>query len=259
MCIRDSREYRAAVKASVERNVAAAKVFLQENWAEGGRFVVDVCRQKVKSCHAYMGLFGHRYGWVPAGFKQSITELEFGWAVERWPQGTVPIFVLLPVKGSEADKELLGWARPWIEKECPDEKSRDEEAHSQRAFLASVTAWSSNGPMLTFYGNQQELTEKAHCSILDWNLFLYEEALAGRRQAQGEIPAHELGRIGCEAQQTALIQALDAFREHPRQRAIAFLVHGPENHGQREFAEFLCRRDDEWEDCAVLGLSLIHI
>ena len=43
--------------------------------------------------------------------------------------------------------------------------------------------------------------------------------------------------------------ALEAFRQCCGQWAIAFLVHGAENHGQREFAEFFCRCD-EWDDCA---------
>ena len=42
----------------------------------------DVTR--VKNCDAYMGLFGHRYGWIPPGFTRSITELDFRWAVEHW-------------------------------------------------------------------------------------------------------------------------------------------------------------------------------
>ena len=120
----DCRKYREAVRDVVQDNVPQAKIFLQEDWAEGGHFVVDICRQRVRTCDAYMGLFGHRYGWKPPGHSHSITALKFAWAVERWPQRAVPIFILLPEKGSEADVQLHDWASPYIERECPDEASR---------------------------------------------------------------------------------------------------------------------------------------
>lgn len=71
----DSRGYREAVRDVVQDIVPQGKVFLQENWAAGGNFVDAVCRQRVRTCDAYMGLFGHRYGWQPPGYTRSITEL----------------------------------------------------------------------------------------------------------------------------------------------------------------------------------------
>ncbi|WP_300451772.1 DUF4062 domain-containing protein [Accumulibacter sp.] len=244
----DCRLYREAVKAAVERNVKGGKVFLQRDWVAGGHFVVDVCQREVETCDAYMGLFGHRYGWIPPDHTRSITELEFRWATKRWPQRDVPIFILLPEKGSDADRQLREWALPYIENEYPDKESRDKATQAQQRFLQAVGDWASQGRMLTFYGNQQELTEKACFSIVNWNLLLLEEALAGRKQAKGEIPAHELGRIGREDQRTALSKAFEAFGERPGERAVAFLVHGAENHGQREFAEFLHGWEEQWEE-----------
>lgn len=245
----DCREYRHAVRDVVEKNVPQGKVFLQENWAEGGQFVVDVCRQRVRTCDAYMGLFGHRYGWRPPGYTCSITELEFRWAVERWEPRVPPIFILLPEKGSEADRQLHDWAVPYIEEECPDEAARCRHDQAQQAFLNSVRDWATEGRMLTFYGNREDLRDKALSTIQNWNLDLYRKAPSRRQKAVGDIPAEELGYLGREAQCRALSDALEAFRERSGQRAIVFLVHGAENHGQREFAEFLCRCD-EWEDCA---------
>ena len=247
----DCREYREAVRDVVQDNVPQAKVFLQENWAEGGHFVDQVCRQRVRDCDAYIGLFGHRYGWKPPGYTRSITELEFCWAVERWAQRAAPIFILLPEKGSDADRQLQAWARPYLDSECPDEVSRQQHEQAQQAFLAAVTAWASDGRILTFYGNRRQLEGKALSSIQNWNMALLRQALAGRRKPVGDIPAAELGRLGREGQLSALRDALEAFRERAGQRAIAFLAHGAENHGQREFAEFLYRWDDEWEDCSV--------
>ncbi len=237
----DCREYREAVRDVVEKNVPQGKVFLQESWAEGGQFVVDVCRQRVKSYDAYMGLFGHRYGWQPPDYTCSITELEFRWAVERWEQRVPPIFILLPEKGSEADRQLHDWAAPYIEKEYPDDAARCRHDQAQQAFLKSVRDWAAVGRMLTFYGNREELRDKALSTIQNWNMDLYRKAPLRRQKAAGDIPAEELGRIGREEQLGELRSALRAFRQSSGQRAIAFLVHGAENHGQREFAQFLCR------------------
>jgi hypothetical protein len=100
------------VRDVVQDNVQQAKVVLQEIWAEAGDFVVDVCRQRVRTCDACMGLFGDRYGWQPPGFT---------WAVERWAQRAAPIFILLPEKGSEADTQLHGWTRPYRQHLTDDE------------------------------------------------------------------------------------------------------------------------------------------
>jgi len=244
----DCLEYREAVRDVVQDNVPQGKVFLQENWAERGQFVVDVCRQRVRTSDAYMGLFGHRYGWQPPGHTRSITELEFRWAVERWPQRVAPIFILLPEKGSEADRLLHDWAAPYIEQECPGDAARCRHDQAQQAFLKAVGDWAADGRMLTFYGNRRQLEGKALSTIQNWNMDLLRQALVGRRRPAGDIPAEELGRLGREEQCEVLSEALEAFRERSGQRAIAFLVHGAENHGQREFAEFLCRCD-EWDDC----------
>lgn len=247
----DCREYREAVRDFVQDNVPAAKIFLQENWAAGSEFVVDVCEGRVKACDAYMGLFGHRYGWIPPGFTKSITELEFRWAVKHWPQPVPPIFVLLPEKGSEADNKLAECARPLLEKEFPDENARAEGVRAQQDFLSSVINWVANGRILVYYRDQLQLVGKALSCVQHWNQKLLRQAYEGRKKSIGDIPSEELGRIGREPQQTALRKSLEAFRERQGQRAIAFLVHGPQNHGQREFAEFLYRWDDEWEDCGV--------
>ena len=245
----DCRCYREAVRDVLQRHVSKAQVWLQEDWAAGGQFVVEVCRAKVRSCDAYLGLFGHRYGWIPPDHSKSITELEFGWAVERWPrQQAAPIFVFLPKPGSKADDELRASAAACFRDDSLDEASRRLQDERQSAFLNLVRSWAA-GRILLFYEHEQELREKALSSVNHWNLALLHRALDDRRQATGNIPGDELGRIGREPQRRALADALAAFHDRPQQRAIAFLVHGRENHGQREFAEWLARADDPWEEC----------
>ena len=245
----DCKDYREAVKDFVQDNLKSAKIFLQENWAEGGKFVVDVCKERIDTSDAYFGLFGHRYGWIPPGYKHSITELEFRWATERWNGTVSPIFVLRPEPGSEADLHLKERANFYLASLSPDEA--DADCAAQQCFLAAISEWAGDGRILVFYRTPLQLVGKALSCVQNWNLDLLRRAARGRRQAAGDIPEGELGRVGREDQITALGRALEAFRDRREARAAAFLIHGPENHGQREFTEFLQRWDEEWDDMDV--------
>lgn len=241
----DCKAYREAVRDFIHDNIEQAKVFLQENWAEGGNFVEPVCKRKVDECDAYMGLFGYRYGWTPPLQRRSITELEFRWAVDRWNTGEAPIFVLRPVPGSEADRHLRDQAAVFHGKLSPAEAEADQAA--QRTFLASVDQWASDGRIQVFYNGPTQLLGKALCCIKNWDQAVLRKASRSRFEAPGVIPGSELGQIGRAEHIDALSAALEALREHRAERAAAFLIHGPENHGQLEFVEFLRNWQDEWE------------
>ncbi|AWI81143.1 hypothetical protein CEW87_18305 [Parazoarcus communis] len=243
---KDCKAYRESVRDFVQSNLPAAKIYLQEDWSEGGHFVVDVCKARVTESDGYFGLFGFRYGWIPPGFQYSITELEFRWAEAKWGNGEAPVFILLPEAGSPAEKHLREAAKAQTDLDPPDLAALDNA--NQTRFLQTVKEWAADGRIMVFYRDQVELLGKALSSIQNWNLTLLRQALAGRRQASGDIPLAELGRIGRDTQRMALVDALEDFRSVKGERAAAFLVHGPENHGQREFAEFLNVWDDEWED-----------
>jgi len=43
----------------------------------------DACLELVRKCHYYVGIFAHRYGHIPDGDKQSITEQEYRCAIEN--------------------------------------------------------------------------------------------------------------------------------------------------------------------------------
>jgi Domain of unknown function (DUF4062)/inactive STAND len=247
----DCKQYREAVRDFVHENLETAKIFLQEDWSKGGQFVVDVCEAKIRECDAYFGLFGHRYGWVPPGYTKSITELEFRWAAARWSGPTVPIFILLPEKGSDADRDLRCWALPCLAKDFADEAGRAAAEQVHQEFLQSVTQWAANGRMLVYYRDRWQLVGKALSCIQNWNLDLLRRALNGRREPAGNIPGEELGRISWD-QREALTHALEALRDRASERAACFVVHGPENHGQRQFADFLSRWE-EWDDTPVFS------
>jgi hypothetical protein len=247
----DCRVYRQDVRDFIQDNVPAAKLHLQEDWAEGGQIVEDTCRRKLDESDGYLGLFGYRYGYRPPGREHSITELEFRHAVHRWPGREQPIFILRAELGSESDRHLRAAADALYECDPPEHAARDRAA--QMRFLQTVSSWASTeGHLLVIYNNHRQLLGKALSCIQNWNLELLRRASTARRTLDvADIPSDELGRIGRAGQQEALRGALEAFRAHADQRAAAFLVHGPENHGQRELADFICRWQDEWEDAAV--------
>lgn len=60
----DCREYREAVRDFVQANEPAAKISLQEDWAAGGEFVVDVCERRVCYVPPYSRLFVASYSGV---------------------------------------------------------------------------------------------------------------------------------------------------------------------------------------------------
>jgi CheY-like chemotaxis protein len=42
----------------------------------------DACFDEIKGCNAFVGLYAHRYGFVPSGAEQSITEMELDFALK---------------------------------------------------------------------------------------------------------------------------------------------------------------------------------
>lgn len=248
----DCKEYRVAVSEFIHDNIDAAKIFLQENWADGAKFVVTECEKKIKECDAYVGLFGYRYGWTPPGFSKSITELEFHWALDKWEStAEPPIFVFLPEKGSEADMQLRAWAQECLHQEYPDEDLRTRSQESQAAFLALVKQWASEGRILVYYRTPLQLLGKALSCVQNWNKEIWRNASMLGKQTVGAIPTHLFGRLGTDDQRKAIENNLEVFRDQSNARAICFLTYGPENHGQREFSEFLYRWEEEWEETQV--------
>lgn len=54
-----------------------------ETWPAQDADAQTVCLGKVDQADVFLGICGHRYGWVPPGQTQSISELEYQRAVER--------------------------------------------------------------------------------------------------------------------------------------------------------------------------------
>ncbi|HEV7504512.1 MAG TPA: DUF4062 domain-containing protein [Thermoanaerobaculia bacterium] len=77
----DLKEYREAAVAACQR-VGLLPVYM-ESFPPDPRDAVAFCKAKVEEADLFLGLYAHRYGYVPDGSKASITEMEYDWACER--------------------------------------------------------------------------------------------------------------------------------------------------------------------------------
>lgn len=258
----DCGTYRTDLKAYVENNTDGVKIDLQKHWAGGAADVVSACKAKFNAQDAYLGLFGRRYGWVPAGFKpDSITRLEWRWAVERWKaEREPPIFIFRPRKGEKAFVDLEQLADDAFDRETPpaSPSMRADSRAAQEQFMAEVDAWANvaGGRIMEFFVTREQLQQKAAKAVNCWNLRLLRQARQGARPGADQIPAAELGRIGREDDFWRLQQTLDVLDAGTGGTALALAVHGDEGHGQLEFAEAL-RQWTYWEDCEVPALRSV--
>ena len=245
---RDCDPFRQALKVEIEARSRDAKIHLQEHWIHPAAKVVEVCRSKLHEQDAYIGLFGHRHGWQPPGVEESITQLEFRWAQDRWNGNHPPIFVLLPELGSRADICLRLAAGRALRSDFPDKAARRTSWHRQKAFLSEVRRWAGDRIIIS-YSDRSDLLSKGSHAIKDWNLELLERASSGRRRAAMRIPDADLGMIGREKQLETLKNVLKHTRRRHDAPALAFCLHGAEGHGQLAFAELVADRDywDYWD------------
>jgi tetratricopeptide (TPR) repeat protein len=66
-----------------------------EDFGPDPRKAVDVCREKVEQADIFVGLYAHRYGFIPDGFNgRSVTELEYRWAVDQNPNLPILVFMV---------------------------------------------------------------------------------------------------------------------------------------------------------------------
>jgi tetratricopeptide (TPR) repeat protein len=100
---RDLKEYREAAVHACQR-VGLLPIYMEE-FPPDPRKAVAVCQAKVEEADLFLGIYAHRYGYVPAGSEVSITEMEYDWAVGR----NLPVYLYVadpdqPWPPSQVDK-----------------------------------------------------------------------------------------------------------------------------------------------------------
>jgi len=77
--------------------------------------IVAECRKRVMEADAFVLILGLWYGWIPRGYKHSITHLEFKWARQRWLRVRYPrVFVLVPYVGGTTWRVLRKNAETYL-------------------------------------------------------------------------------------------------------------------------------------------------
>jgi hypothetical protein len=110
-----------------------ADIVAMENFGPDPRTAVELCQEKLERADLFLGLYAHRYGYLPDGFAgRSITELEYEWAAARRP----PLPFLLFVANDE-----LPWPPKWVD--------RGDSAERLQAFVTRLRARHTVGTLTT--------------------------------------------------------------------------------------------------------------
>lgn len=134
---RDLRDCRQAVEEAVR--LLGYQDVAMEHYGADPRPPLEKCLRDVEASDVYLGIFGRRYGWVPPGSTQSITEQEYRHAVRSNKE--ILLFLL--------DEDAKGWSEP------------DDEPPERKAQLAQLRQDMSANFTAARFASCQELAIKA--------------------------------------------------------------------------------------------------
>lgn len=216
--------------------------FLSEDWIGGYDATVQKCRERVHQSGGFILLLGYWYGSIPPGKDKSITHLEFEWALERWKGDPFPkMAVLKPKPGKRADDELKARAVPLLP---VMEEERELHAVRLAKFYAQVDDKHTEWRTIQTFEDVHELREWAISYGNRWRGFEFLAAARGKVDAglvQTKSPLHEdqLGKLGRGVQHEAIKKIFSGLAAHPDVPAVAVLVNGDKNQGQRAFVAYV--------------------
>ena len=243
--IGDLKGYRQEAQDALFKR-ARVTCFLSENWINSYGPTVEKCREELEKARGFIGIFGYWYGSIPPGEQRSITHLEFTWALEKWRyQNPPPIGILMPESASQADQKLKELAESVI----PKGKKRK---HKQllRAFHEEVRGTSPGRTWypVNFFKDEHELREHVIVFGLQWQGARLMDAATGVAEVLEQespartVTAEEKGLLGRGDQLDAVDRILNKAALYPNVPAVAMLVHGDEDAGQRDFLRQLLTR-----------------
>jgi energy-coupling factor transporter ATP-binding protein EcfA2 len=186
----DLKECRANVRLALQR-LHQDDVAMETYVAEPQR-PVDKCLKDVAECDLYVGVFAWRYGYVPPGHHQSITELEYRTAVDR---GKDRLIFLL-----DADAP---WPRSLVERGSGADRIEELRAELSQEHICS------------FFSTAQELATLVATAVANWL------TAQGRAvEAHGAIPADALNAYYDRLQQQFARLDLDALTPPQREEYL---------------------------------------
>ena len=235
--IGDYESFRREVQDVLLKKAECA-CFLSEDWIGGYDETVQKCRDRVQQSGGFILLLGYWYGSIPPGKDKSITHLEFEWALERWKGQPFPkMAVLKPKQGMEADGKLKALADLLLPK---TQEERDLHAARLGKFHAQVDDKRTEWRTIQTYKDVHDLREYALVIGRNWRGYTPLAAAQGKVDAwtveiESRLREDQLGRLGREPQHGAFRKLLSGLADYPDVPALAVLVHGDKDAGQRAF------------------------
>jgi hypothetical protein len=238
--IGDYESFRCEVQDVLLKKAECA-CFLSEDWIGGYDATVQKCRDRVQQSGGFLLLLGYWYGSIPPGKDKSITHLEFEWALEKWKGDPYPkMAVLKPKPGKKADRklrELAGRLLPTTQDE------RDLHAARLAKFHAQVDDKRTEWRTIQYYEDIHDLREYALVIGQNWRGFTAlaaaKGALGAGTERESALREDQLGRLGRGAQHGAFKRLLSGLVAYPDEPAVAVLVQGDREEGQRAFVAYV--------------------
>ncbi|MBS0150205.1 MAG: DUF4062 domain-containing protein [Nitrospira sp.] len=215
---------------------------LSEDWMGGYDATVQKCRERVHQSGGFILLMGYWYGSIPPGNDKSITHLEFEWALEKWKGDPYPkLAVLKPKPGKKADDVLKALADPLLPK-----VQEELELHALRLakFHAQVDDKHTEWRTIMMFEDVHDLREDALVIVNHWRG--YTPLAAAQKKvdmptAEDEplLREDQLGKLGRRVQHEAIKKIFSGLAAYPDVPAVAILVNGDKNEGQRAFVAYV--------------------
>ncbi len=136
----DLKDHREAVIISIKR--LGHEPVAMEYYVASPTTPVEKCLKDVAGCDFYVGIFAWRYGFIPGGYEQSITELEYREAEKR----SIPRLVFLL-------DEKASW----------DEEKRDKDQDGEK--IAALRKELQNKFIVSFFESPDDLAAKATAAL----------------------------------------------------------------------------------------------
>lgn len=234
--IKDLADYRKEAKQALD--FARIDCSTSERWVSTYASTLQTCRDEVRSASAYIGIFAYWYGSILDGCDQSITHLEFLWALEKWQaKDYPPIAVLMPASPSSIEAELQKRAAALI-------PGDEEKEHAERLdkFRREVT---QTGRTVKWFKTKRELRDSIIYLGAQWNIGGPLDAARGivevieKNAGARKVTEEEWGLLGRQPQLDVFDKILNRLPLVPQVPAVAIMVHGNEDAGQQLFLKQL--------------------
>ena len=252
----DLEDYRKAVREDLITYTDLNSVLLNEDW-RGAWFddVVERCKENVLKSEGFLGIFAYYYGSIPPNYDQSITHLEFLWAMNKWEVHTTPLVaIFMPHELGAASVELKSRAQIAID----NQDATYQQNHSEllNTFKKEVSNWGNKWQFIRFFKTKEDLLKSVLTSCLTWQQKLIEAAREGQQTEQGGgISDEDLGSLGridhLSIGGLAVSEAIAAGGIP----GVALVVHGQNQTGHKVFSRGLVAEKPFSQKNGVLGVG----